>query len=632
MPTLFVEIPDHANTVRRASMLSVVVRVLEQLGLDKDYIQFNDGYDNKAQPGTAVGPSNDVKFGSEQRISVEMDDQRDSFNLVDRGLGYKFQIPIFHDSQYGVRITPAHARHNVTAKISARFPSRGLANEWINSMHRRTAMYGDIFEVEATFHYIVPDAALTIIKMMYLLGCKKVQPTLTMDEYIAKYSHENLTNTTTDTGSSTAWTVRNTMGRIVVIMDGLGEIREDKDEGTGTYTAEISYTYQIDWPEGVKIDYPCIVNNTVIPESLWQVREQPGTVNIESYERQDMVYAQDKLTTHYERVFLPVILPPVGYPQLQRRHGTEARIEVLIAFLEFGNDLPEGTPPKDLQASTDKWQFNLKDMGNVTLPDELLAYIKDSYSKYPDGRDSMVKFVLYDFTMPLRRRIEIDQDFNVWVVNTEIDLTKEYRIAMFLEPDMSKLNAEARLAIKRNIPWLLSYIKDFFPEYTKGWPWLFPGTLYPDNVAGGGLFPVFTGGTPQFSVPSGPGSSNAAPPYWGDKSHQPSSNWNGGNNSNNSGIVTPHPFWPTFRPWINPGSDGTGKDNVPVWPTDYIDWWVEDDLVLEDPVIKPDGSVEVVYNPEHPGWDWMLEELSKDAKDAVTTAAISGVTVIALRR
>lgn len=611
MPSLFVEIPDHANTVRRVSMLSVIVNVIEQLGLDKDYIQFSDEHDNKAQPGTTIGPDNGVKFGTEERIEVEMQDTRDAFNLVDRGLGYKFQIPIFHDPINGVRITPAHARHNITATLRTRFTSRGLATEWVNAMHRRTAMFGDVFEVEATFHYMVPTEASTVLKMMYLTGSKKVKPTQTLEEYLKEYAHENLTYTTTDTGSSSAWTVRNTLGRVIVVMEGLGEIKPVKEDDSGAYTAEITYSYQIDWPEAVKIDYPCMVNNSLIPESLWHCRELPGTVDIESYEKQDMIYAQDKLTTHYETIPLPVVMPPVGYPMLQRPRNSMTLIELIITFLEFGLDYPEITPPEDLAAATDKWICNLKDLGNVTLKPEALAYIKESYSLASDGSQSMFKVYLFDFVTPLEGKVHIDENLDVWLVDTEIDLTKEYRMAMYLESDLAKLPRAGREVLKRNIQWLLAYIKDFFPEYTKGWPWLFPGTLYPDNIAGGGLFPVFTGGTPQFSIPVHGGES-ATPPYWGI-------------DENDSGKITPHPFWPTTPPW-------NGQGPGPVWPDDYVDWWKDDDLINGDPIVNPDGSVEVDHNPDHPSWDWIIDELSRNSKDHRVTVTIHRTSIIAHHR
>lgn len=609
MPSLFVEIPDHANTIRRTSMFSVIVSVIEQLGLDKDYIQFSDGHDNKAQPGSTIGPTNDVKFGSEQRINVEMNDQRDNFNLVDRGLGYKFQIPIFHDPINGVRITPAHARHNVTATITSRFPSRGLATEWVNSMHRRTAMFGDVFEVEATFHYMVPTEAITVIKMMYLTGARKVAPTQTLEEYMDQYAHDNLTYTTTDTATAKSWTVRNTLGRIIVVMDGLGEVTPVKEDDTGAWNAEISYTYQIDWPEGVKIDYPCMVNNSLIPESLWHCRELPGTVDIGSYEVQDMIYAQDKLTTHYEVTPLPVVMPPVGYPMLQPAYGSNTAVELVVVFLEFGAELPEVTPPEELATDYDKWICNLGDLGNVDLQPETLAYIKDSYAVNTDGRDSLFKIVAYDFTLPLEGRIHVDQNLDVWLKDTEIDLTQEYRMAMLMELDMSRLTPLGRTVLKRNIPWMLVFIKEFFPEYTKGWPWLFPGVLYQDNIAGGGLYPVFTAGTP---VLPNSGGGNSKPPYWGQ-------------DETDTGDITPNPFWPTTPPW-------NGEGPSPVWPDDYVNWWEDDDLINGKPIINPDGSVDVENNPDHPCWDWIIDELSRNSKEYKVTVTIHRGTIIAQRR
>ncbi|MGL5648915.1 MAG: hypothetical protein ACRDDY_13790 [Clostridium sp.] len=559
MPKIFVEIPDHGNTVRRASMLSVVQNTLVQLGIDSDYLHFTDFDDNKAQPNTQIGEATKVAFGTEQRISVEIEEQRDTFNLIDRAIGYKFELPILHDPVVGIRATPAHARHNVTVNMSVRFQSRGAASEWLNTMHRRTAMYGDVFETEATFFYVVPDEVITVAKAMYLTGAKRVTPTETFDEYLKRIMHKNVTTTTTDTGSADCMVVRCTLGRINVIMEGLGEIRADKDETNATYTARVSYKFNIGWPEGMAIDYPCTVNNSIIPEFLWHVTELPATVNIESYQKDDMVYAQDKFTTHHEYIPLPIVTPPVGMPTFMTEHRSPTEKEVIVAFLEFGEILPAEQP--DLSAATDKFICNLADFEEIEFTKETLDYIRMSYAKDPTGGDSLFKAYIYAFRRPLYKAIHIDQDLNVWVKGIDVDLTEEYRFVITIDTSTDKTTPYGRLSIASNIGWFLKYVTEFHPIICIEYPWLFPGWEPNDNIAGGGLYPVLTG------------------------------------DNRNS-------YYPDIFPW----NDQYVK---PKWPDDYVHWWEIDGITRDKSIVHPDGSVDVDFNPDWPGWDDIIDEIGK---------------------
>lgn len=580
MPTIFVEIPDHANTIRRASMLSIVQNVLGQLDLDDEYLQFVDFDDNKSQPNTQIGEANDVKFGSETRILVEMEEQRDSFNLVDRGLGYKFELPILHDPTIGLRATPAHARHIITANMSARFRSRGAASEWINTMHRRTAMFGDVFETEATFFYVIPDAVNIVAKAMYLTGAKRVKPKETFDEYLDRVYHKNVTMTTTDTGSKNCRMMRNTYGRVNVILENLGEITADKDDQTGTFTARLSYRFMLNWPEGIKIDYPCTVNNTMIPEFLWQINELTNTVNQESYQKDDMVYAQDKFTTHREYLPLPIVMPPIGVPTFMTEHRTSTERELIVAFLSFGEEDVEEQP--DLSAITDKHICNLADLSDdVVLTPSTLEYIRKSYAGDQAGGDSLIKIYVYAYQRLLTNSVRVDQNLDVWIKDVDIDLTEEYRLAITIDTSTIYLQTNGRRILSESIDFLLMYIMEFHPVLCLEYPWLFPDYVQHDNIAGGGLYPVFTVG-----------------------------------NRNQ--------FYPTIPPWTNE------KPN-PRWPNDYVNWWVDDDIINDKPIYNPDGSVDVDFNPDWPGWDDIIDNIGRSIKDPVVSPVIHLNTIIAKR-
>lgn len=568
MPSLFIEIPDHANTIRRLSMVSIVTNTLTQLGIEKDYIQFNDVDNNKAQPLTTIGTTTGVSVGTDEKVTVEMEDSRNEFNLVNRALGYKFQIPLFSDPNLGIEVIPAHATHDVTANLTMRFSTRGQATSWINTMHRRTAMFGDVFESEATFHYPIPPEVITILKILHLTGCRRVEPTMSFDDYLRTYLHPNATQIATDTGTSMTWAMRTTLGRIIVVLQDLGELTIEQEEKTGVYTAKLSYKFEIGWPEALKLDYPCTVNNSAIPERLWDHRELPGTVSIDSYEREDMVVAQDYVTTHYERIPLPVVMPPIGYPLLNRRAFSPTEKALIVAFIEFGTEVPDITPADALAASTPKEICTLTELGDVSIDTVSLNYLKESYALDASGRDSLFKVHVFDHSAVLKGRTTVDQTLTVWLNNTEVLLSHQYRFVLALELNPLTLSDAGKQCLINNPSFLIKLITEFYPSLMPNWPWLFPDYVPPINIAGGG--------------------------------------WNK----------------ETIDSWFG--------GNTPVWPDDYLDWWFNND-VIDDARDNGDGSWDIHYNPNWPGWQDIIDAIIKDSITYTDREHLFG-SIIALKR
>lgn len=567
MPSLFLEIPDHANTIRRLSMVSVVTNVLTQLGLEKDYIQFNDIDNNKAQPDSTIGVTHAVSVGTEEKVTVEMEEVREEFSLVNRGLGYKFQVPLFSDPNLGIEVIPAHANHTVTANLTMRYSTRGKATEWINQMHRRTALFGDVFETEATFHYPIPSEVMTILKILYLTGCKRVTPTLTFDEYLKTYLHPNATQIATDTGTDVTWAMRTTLGRVIVILQAPGELAIEQEEKTGVWNARLSYKFDIEWPEALKLDYPCTVNNSAIPEPLWHLRELPATVSLSGYERQDQVVAQDYLTTHYERIPLPVVMPPIGYPLLNRRVFSPTEKELIIAFIEFGQELPEVTTAEELAATTPKLICNLGELGDVSIDPVSLKYLKESYALDAKGKDSLFKVYVFKHTDVIKGRTTVDQNLDVWLNQTEVVLSNQYRFVLALELNPMTLSPAGKDCLLNNIGFLIKLITEFYPSLMPQWPWLFPGYVPALNISGGGF---------------------------GDL---------------------------TIDNWFN--------GHPPVWPDDYLDWWFNHG-VIDEAIDNGDGSYDVKYNPSWPGWRDIIDAIYKDSASVIDTVHLFS-SIIALK-
>lgn len=472
MPMFTEEIHDHDGAVREQTIISTINRVLTVYGLkDTDYV-FADPYSSATQPDSTVGMKTPANMGTGKRVFVEVDDVRDPDNLTDRGYGYDFQPAFFFHPKSKVQLCPAHAKHDLNFQIRFRHASRSECRKFLNEIHRRASLQGDVFETSIDYHYLIPPTVLSLLKSTQEAYNAKL-PAAEQEDllgYLVNGFAPAVTVITNNVGTGAHYAVRNTLNRVICQMEGPGDITQEKQNELGPWEASIRFKLQVDWPEAVTAHYPAMYNNTVIGEAWWQEYKAPAVADDHAL-RNVYIMAQDKISQRCPTLNLPIYMPPVDAPEVERGTRDPGEFSMVIGYLEMDGD-----------SQGPVHMFNLANLGEVTFTPHTIAYMHDAYAKNQDGRDSVYRVYAYkDLLQYGPKNVGVTPDLDAYLI-PDVKLRETYRFAISVRTDWSYLTDEGKDILKKHPDVIKDIIIEFRPDLITKYPELFvPRTEWPGS-------------------------------------------------------------------------------------------------------------------------------------------------------
>lgn len=463
MPMFTEEIHDHDGTVKEQSIVSAINSILTIYGLkETDYV-FNEPYNNSSQPESTVGLKTPVNMGVDKRIFVEVEDERDPDNLTDRGYGYDFKPAFFFHPKSKVQLCPAHAKHDLSFQIRFRHESRPQCRKFLNEIHRKASLQGDVFEVNIDYHYLIPPTVLSLLKATQEAYNVKLPVDQQEDllDYLVNGFAPAVTVVTNSVGSGAHYAVRNTLVRVICRMEGPGDIRSEKPNDTGVWEANISFKLQIEWPEAVTAHYPAMFNNTLIGEDWWQEFEAPG-ISDDNALRDVYIMSQDKISQRCPTLLLPIYMPPVDAPEVEKGTRDPGELSMVIGYLEM-----DGNSPSPIH------MFNLTQLGEVSFSKHTIDYLYDAFAKNQDGRDSVYRVFAYDGRNQYSpKNVGVTPALDAYLL-ADVKVERTYLFAISCRTDWSYLTEEGKEIIKKHPDVIIDIIIEFRPDLIIKYPELF---------------------------------------------------------------------------------------------------------------------------------------------------------------
>lgn len=458
MPVFTVEIPDVAATIHRQVIDSVVFNVLRQLGYDQADVIYNGAYLTTAQPGSTIGEKRELSYGATDKVVVEIDEQRDDEALNDRGMGFEYQPPFFHNEFFGIILAPDNARYNVDVTISRRAASRAVISSWANELRRKFALGRDVIETQASYHYRIPPTLLNLLGDLHKAMTAKLSDKFDLLDLLVNGFSKAVTVISNQSGQYQEYAVRNTLTRILSVFDPSAEMEQEKDKDSGAWTGRFQFRFTYERPEAVTAYYPAILNNTLLAPEWWQERVMPGIGDMRGAIRNVYIDAQDSLRETIPFINLPVYLPNCDVPSLPHMGRDPRELDLVLGYLEL--------EPTELQPLVPF--FNLTQLGNIQLSPALLAYLKEAYEDTPDGSNSIIRVMVYEDNHQLDPAvILVDSALNV-VGNFQAKIECTYRFAITTRLNWCWLPNEAVEIIRRHPIFIWDWLKDFHPGLLPG--------------------------------------------------------------------------------------------------------------------------------------------------------------------
>lgn len=464
MPNFTIPIPAMDETVKHNVLMSVVDRVLSILDIKRDDVILQLPYSNNTQPNTQVGVDREVSYGQNRRVFVDADEHRDPDNLTDRGTGFDSQPPFFNDKELDIRLHPALARYDYELTLNIRSTSRSEVSMWSNDVHRRASLGGDAFMVDADFHYVIPVPCVALLLDVHKAASAKVDI-----KPIGEWLRAGFINAVSVSNKS--FIVRNTLSRILCVIDGPAEISKEKQD-SGAWLGTLRIKFSVHLPEQIDVYYPPVINNTLIDQKWWQSMLQPGISDEANGHADAYVFFQDELAPQKAVIPIPVYVPDCDFPIMER--GTRYPGELMLICGYYEMSAPE------LKVA-DKLLLNLSQLGRVKLKSRVLDYIKVAHSINNNGIDSVYRIYTYEDGLQLDRdRGKVTQQLDYYLTK-EMSLTQLYQFGITVLTDFRYLSEQGKEFLWDFADIIVAIILDFRPDianrYYDWWGLLIDGHL-----------------------------------------------------------------------------------------------------------------------------------------------------------
>lgn len=455
MPNYHFDLNDTETTVQKPVVENVVRNILAWTGMDEVRLEFeNDEIQEQLQPESTVGAKKLLSFGSDSKVTVEVDEQRNPLTRIERAAGYSFERTIFNDKEHRIMITPSVVQYDVSVTIKIRTASKAAARRWYNKVQRSIDMGADQFVTQAEFYWNIPDEALNILAELWRVKYNSQEPSVTLLDYLKANFSDAVTVTSNLRGNKRNFAMRQKLARIAGWFTDSGpEVR--KGENTVNFESSITYHFTYHSPESVVVTFPTSINGLFIPEALWPKNLVPGWSDEHGSLKNVIVNAGDAITGQkvMEVVKLPVFIPECDKEPPVVAGAPAGTVSVAVITFETGRD--GFTRPAPL--------FGLDEIEGLELSEATLDYVSRSTANDPHCKDSVLKiYFLIDNMVVDGGKVAIDKDLFVWY-DGNINFQRQHRAVIAVETVLSNLTEEGYLALRESPEFVKEYTDAFLP-------------------------------------------------------------------------------------------------------------------------------------------------------------------------
>lgn len=347
-------------------------------------------------------------------------------------------IPIVIDKEIKLSIVPIKQRRKITISVEYSNQDRAELIAMANSMPIEQVFPGITYYHDLEYNYILPKVITSLLanivscmnKTLEQIGRDKVD----FVKYIDKIADDRMTFTSPDTGepNDAVLTILERQASVVGYFTGnISDLKPETNEDGG-YSINVDYTFTYDEVVAFDVHYPALIYNNRIDKSFIVKNKVVMKSRVGVYDpmqgalvkaNEDMgVLASPYLKLDYLTVPYWDDMLPKAYPSYYQR--------ILTSLIILNND-----DRRSLR--------NIKTIETISFKPQVLDLILGNEREYVTKiKRSFVYFALYEDDK-LRTDIELYLDSDGVLSSTiDLDLTKTYRVGIFLLVDYNYLKEE----------------------------------------------------------------------------------------------------------------------------------------------------------------------------------------------
>jgi len=471
MPILALTLDEVKKTICNNVIFKIIDDLKVKTKLPRDIpIIYNDDMDvakTNLQDNATSQSSTLPTVASQRRINIFAREEFNQDDITSTAVLQNNSFPIFRDNINDIFINLIYLKVDYTLEIAYTSPSRTECIRWRDDIRARLSQMQSHMVHDVRYIVFLPTIVQEFISDMHE-NINRLAP-IDIVEYFRTYGDNRLQLYTDLNSNNPQIGLEEIQSRILGLYD-FSPLPEEieKDKETGTYTVKFNYKFSFDRPALVRIMYPFMVANKIIPSKyLEHITNELNYKNEES--KKPLVYTQSgHFLSHFE-----------AHRQLEYRLDTNLpiRIPYFDDYQErklFPGYAVQATMLVDIDESDKRTLLNLKDLKEYYIRDDVLQYIINGEKDYiTKPYQSFIYIGLSQRDKYFNNHIlTIDNNLNI-KSTVDLDLMRETRIIFNFVYDFTYLNKAVLKRAILNHDVYLTFLMEYFmihinyPDLTK---------------------------------------------------------------------------------------------------------------------------------------------------------------------
>ena len=428
-------VKDVYRSVRRAVVRNAVIDLAAHMGVKSTInIRYPEGDDREDISMSMFNEQEVDSFGHTMDVLISSSIRTVDHTFATTPMRMTENPPVFRDDDLFVYVSPAYNRVEVELNVEFVFQDK---NEALTQMTRvRHMMYRDNRALmhELKYHYLLPEEVSLLLKEIYTLREAQAGYGESIDTYYDNKFDARVFQAASPDGVNVNLAVSELQNRVFGSFDFTLEPDEpEKKDNNVQNSIRFTYRFNYDEVQSMYLQYPILIHNQLLnptfynainPYNLATRPSEPGFTN----EVMDSFVNNPKLSENFKGIGVPMVDTWTPLVNPKKAVGL-ARV----------------LAPVDPDALT--YVLNLEDLGDVKLADEVIAYMKDNYSKLTILNSLPLYVCLYDGDHLVDEvDIYVDNQLNVWTHDPRY-LRKLYHLWIAVNTNIFALPME----VKKNL-------------------------------------------------------------------------------------------------------------------------------------------------------------------------------------
>jgi hypothetical protein len=439
-----IPLSDTLQTVERPVIFDVIRKVQEITQISsKTPIRFYGEDARAAQFNSTITKDllTDNLWPHTENLTIEIEEDHDPDRMVSTAVKTAENALIFYDKELDIGIKPVYSSSIIRIHFTYKAVDKNDATRWRNEIRTRYSMMRDINLHDISYSYHLPEVYIAILKELYRLRQNVAgYDTDTFESWFTKHMTNRASIVTNMSGNHGIWAIAETQCRVQgqFEFEGVPE-KPTRDDEPNLWVTNFTYIFRYDKPINSVMVYPHVIHQQVLSTK----------------------YREDTAAYSYQALWKTYATSQENFAKFES--DTKDRLYLSNRGLNipaFDNFSPNSVMASTVRVATvlsiiseqdKRTLFNLNDLGDFNLKQEVLDFIKNSEYQYmtrPYG--SILQLSVYeDQRIKDQSLIAIDSDLTVHAT-TDLDLRKTYRVRLSLVTNLSYLNTDALIRLKKN--------------------------------------------------------------------------------------------------------------------------------------------------------------------------------------